>query len=464
MRLWLGSAHMVQGWVVVLFPQQQQEIMPRSDPKCSFISPCTMASSSCNPPFSRPTLNTHVVARQVFAQNLSALSGRAIFLRHSGFLGALGSLRRCLSHRVGSPAAGVAGRGGGGGAAGGGGSGSGSYAALTPGCQLDRDLDPRCYPVDLGLLGRRCSVQAALQRSATPLLRGTHVRLVTCPTHRLEHRAEAEAAVVAMSAAAVGESHGGAGPGAGTGTDPGVSGDGGGDSVCDANLWWQCGMLWAYAASFASLAAQLAAPPLRPSSRRPLGRRHGGGRDGGGSRGRGRELGAGAASKAMGSAEAEAASGGGVLGDWRAGEALRCLERCCELEPRCALGFWAMAWVHGHRPLPREEEEEQEQEQEEEEEEEEEQEEDIADDGVGDSFDIVDDEEEEAPLPSIPPPPFSSSSSPLSSSPSPLSFESAHFAGRRAVALLRADPRGFTKAEAALVEATALRFALWPPR
>ena len=233
-------------------------------------------------------MDSNPTARHAFGQNLSALKGRAIYMRHSGFLGALGSLKRCISSTE---------------------------------AQDARYLDPFCYDFKLG----------------TPGI-STYLWNVTCPSHLAQER---EAVAKLKS------------------------------GIPAAKLWFQYGMMWSYSASFSLLASLL----------------HSGG-----------------TVEDIGS-------------DWRWDEALRCFERCVQLEPRCAMAFWAISWVHGHRTLM-----------------------------LG-GIDSAKDHEKCL-----------------------LSLESAHFAGRRAVAIVRADASaspsasaGFSAEERSIIEASALRFAIWPP-
>lgn len=249
----------------------------------------------------------------------------------------------------------------------------------------------------------------------------------------------------------------------GYGNGGGFGGVGGIEDVCAANLWWQYGLLWAYAASFSALADTLIAM-FNGGACCCCGCGGGGGGSGDENR---LSHNTAAPAEAFGLAAAQGAQfhGGGDRGDrgdgrsssggeggdadWRFAEAVKCLERCVQLEPRCPLAFWALSWVHAHQPqllIP--------------------------------PVPTPSLQTSQASPPPPPPPPFPPSSPvpppvpatpPRPPRPWTLSPETAHFAGRRAVAILRADGLAAggaagTHEEAALIDGNVLRCALWPPK
>jgi hypothetical protein len=198
-----------------------------------------------------------------------------------------------------------------------------------------------------------------------------------------------------------------------------------GPLLSDANYWWQFGMIWAFAASFSMVRDDVKVYEfLKEKNILPH-------------RVEGIELGdvnPEAATPLSRGANDDVSSTGKIGGsDWRFSESIRCLDKCIQLEPRCAMAFWALSWVHGHsKTFP------------------------VKRTGAGTSAAAT------PTSPSAPTSPTSSSSSTSNSNNNGvLSVESAHFASRRAVGLLRAG--SFTETEEALIETNGLRFALWPP-
>jgi len=402
-------------------------------------------------------MDSNPIARRVFAKNVAALKGRAIFLKHSGYLGSLGSLQHCFC--------------------------KGGTA---------RHLDPLFYGWDLGVLGANNNVNNV---KASP------VRQITCPTHIVQRRASNPNSTTnspiltpvvetpqlspttlmnstnwfqgenntikeedderlsdmsrtsdlsrGVSNSSVNEinahspnvmpfpsmpaSFNSISPlnspnlNASAASSPPTTTSFPSLSlhpmpsppdVSDANYWWQFGLIWAFAASFSMVRNDVKLEALLvkhgiisehvPSPNVDHSDDHNGG--GGG-----------------GQSSSSSMSG---CGDWRFGESIRCLDKCIQLEPRCAMAFWALSWIHGHRKL------------------------DVnvtqhtsssAQDTVNTEEGNDDDEDAESRLILR----------------HELSMESAHFASRRAVGLLRAGK--FTKNEEALIETNGLRFALWPP-
>ena len=305
-------------------------------------------------------MDANPLARAAFAQNLSALKGRALFVAHSGFLGALGSLQRCAadySADYGNSS------GSGNSGSSGGSSNSGDSAVGSPSRSgMRRQLDPASYPWDLGVVTTTTTTSSAndddehngSRAQQERVWTGTWVRPVTCPT---SHAAQ---------------------QGATTSTSTPVS-----DVLCDANAWWQLGMLWAYAASAAQL-RHLVEDQILHRRHRSSSKDYGDDRTGtnipkGGAAAipvpfpehasthhqaatedqqqRKDPTPNTATTSAATTSSGESfqppspGCGCGLCRDWRWSEAQRCLDKCAQLEPRCTLAFWALAWTHGHKPL-----------------------------------------------------------------------------------------------------------------